>query len=234
MPGRSRPRAGHSMNWRVARRSNDLGLDSLLWTEGVMLQCRVFVLVALFGALSAAVEGQGVKVYRTDETPDPREVARILGSPSPGIDAREPEDQPPRTRGFKLAIPAAPSVRPKPQSSGASPSAAQPAAIALPIHFDFDSADLLPAARRQLDALAQGISLLDVDRRVVIEGHTDGVGSDEYNLELSRRRALAVKKYLVSVHGIDEARLQTLGLGKTRPLFDKNAPANRRVQFHGG
>ncbi|RZL95489.1 MAG: OmpA family protein [Variovorax sp.] len=204
-----------------------------------MLQCRVGAFIALLGALGSAVHGEDVRLYRADETPDPHEVARILNNGSRGLDAREFEDQTPRTRGFKLAAPATPSARSKVQSSGIQSGKTSPArdrsdAIALPIQFDFDSAELLPAARRQLDALAQGINLLDIERRVVIEGHTDGVGSDEYNLELSLRRAVAVRQYLVTVHGIHEARLQTLGLGKTRPLFDKNSPANRRVQFHGG
>jgi outer membrane protein OmpA-like peptidoglycan-associated protein len=71
---------------------------------------------------------------------------------------------------------------------------------------------------------------------VVIEGHTDATGSDDYNLSLSQRRAASVKQYLISVHGIDAARLEAVGLGKTRPLYaaDPFAPENRRVQFQGG
>jgi len=70
----------------------------------------------------------------------------------------------------------------------------------------------------------------------VVEGHTDAVGSDTYNLTLSQRRAAAVKEYLVSVHGIDAARLKDVGYGLFRPIegTDPLAAENRRVQFHGG
>jgi outer membrane protein OmpA-like peptidoglycan-associated protein len=61
------------------------------------------------------------------------------------------------------------------------------------------------------------------------------VGSDEYNLELSRARAHAVRDYLVQRHGIDPARLKTVGYGKQRPIEDSDpyAALNRRVQFRG-
>jgi outer membrane protein OmpA-like peptidoglycan-associated protein len=103
------------------------------------------------------------------------------------------------------------------------------------VQFKFDSADILPQARAQLDALAEGIRLLPASQRVIVEGHTDSTGSDAYNLQLSKRRALAVKMYLVSVHGIDESRLRAEGYGKYRPLSEENpyAAENRRVQFRG-
>jgi len=84
-------------------------------------------------------------------------------------------------------------------------------------------------------ALAQGIRLLPAIRSVMIQGHTDAVGSDFYNEELSQRRALAVKRYLVATHGIDPSRLRTMGVGKYEPLpgRDPFAPENRRVQFRG-
>jgi outer membrane protein OmpA-like peptidoglycan-associated protein len=110
------------------------------------------------------------------------------------------------------------------------------AALSLPVQFNFDSADILPAARPQLDALAEGIRRLGEDKRVVIEGHTDAAGSEAYNEQLSLRRAQAVKRYLVAVHHIDPARLKPMGLGKYAPLpgLDPMAGKNRRVQFRGG
>lgn len=111
-----------------------------------------------------------------------------------------------------------------------------PAALSLPVQFEFDSATILPSARGQLDALAEGIRLLPPGRRVVIEGHTDATGSDDYNQSLSQRRALAVKQYLVQTHGIEARRLQEVGVGKRRPIdgADPFAAENRRVQFRGG
>jgi RNA polymerase sigma-70 factor (ECF subfamily) len=96
------------------------------------------------------------------------------------------------------------------------------AALALPVQFSFDSADILPGARAQLDALAQGIRLLPALKTVVIEGHTDAVGSDQYNEQLSQRRAFAVKRYLVAEHHIDPSRLRAVGLGKYEPLPGKD------------
>jgi outer membrane protein OmpA-like peptidoglycan-associated protein len=111
----------------------------------------------------------------------------------------------------------------------------QPESIALPVQFAFDSADILPRARTQLDAVAQGIKLLPPSHSVLIEGHTDALGTHQYNLQLSRKRAEAVKRYLVSEHGLDAQRLKTIGFGEDRPLDGEDAskPENRRVQFRG-
>ena len=109
------------------------------------------------------------------------------------------------------------------------------AALSLPVHFAFGSADILPAAGTQLDALADGIKLLPPNSIVTVEGHTDAAGSDAYNLELSRVRARAVRDYLVQHHGIEAARLKTVGYGESRPIegSDPYAALNRRVQFRG-
>jgi outer membrane protein OmpA-like peptidoglycan-associated protein len=70
----------------------------------------------------------------------------------------------------------------------------------------------------------------------VVEGHTDAIGTDAYNIELSQRRAAAVKQYLVTVHGIEPERLKHIGFGKYRPIegADPFAAENRRVQFRPG
>lgn len=68
--------------------------------------------------------------------------------------------------------------------------------------------------------------------RLQVEGHTDALGSDEYNLLLSMRRAAAVANHLVQRHGIDPARLVVLGKGENEPLVENAFDAgNRRVQF---
>ncbi len=115
------------------------------------------------------------------------------------------------------------------------PARSQPESIALPVRFAFDSADILPQARAQLDAVAQGIKLLPPTNAVLIEGHTDALGTHAYNLQLSRKRAEAVKRYLVNEHGLDAQRLKTVGFGEDRPVDGEDAskPENRRVQFRG-
>ena len=72
------------------------------------------------------------------------------------------------------------------------------------------------------------------DLRLEIQGHTDDVGDDAKNLDLSQRRAESVKAYLVA-QGIDEGRLEAKGFGETVPIADNKTKAgraeNRRVEF---
>jgi OOP family OmpA-OmpF porin len=74
-----------------------------------------------------------------------------------------------------------------------------------------------------------------MDLRLSIEGHTDNVGDDAYNLQLSERRAAAVKAYLVGSLGVSGARLEVAGLGETRPVADNGTAEgqqqNRRVDL---
>jgi OOP family OmpA-OmpF porin len=66
------------------------------------------------------------------------------------------------------------------------------------------------------------------DTTAVIEGHTDEVGTDEYNVELSQRRANSVVDYLVDHSGIDRSRLKAVGYGKTRPVADNSTDEGKR------
>ena len=207
---------------------------------------KLLLISALLIAQAAwAAPKEEMLYYRDGVQIDPTEVSRILAGPV-------------RTRGLRL-LPEASRDEPSPtatlaassQSAGgggaakASPVAAaqvelaparsQPESIALPVQFAFDSADILPRARAQLDAVAEGIKLLPGSNRVLIEGHTDALGTHQYNLQLSRKRAEAVKRYLVTEHGLDAQRLKTIGFGEDRPMDGEDAskPENRRVQFRG-
>ena len=98
--------------------------------------------------------------------------------------------------------------------------------------FDFDKADLRPAAGVELDSLV--IFLKKYPKTELgIAGHTDNVGSDEYNLDLSERRAKAVFDYLIS-KGIPANRLGSKGFGESRPVADNTTEEgrqkNRRVE----
>lgn len=173
--------------------------------------------LTLLAVLAATLTGHAlageVLLFKAGETVDPMRVAAILG--------RGPETAPPvKFRSIRLVPDDAPR---------------EPAALALPVQFAFDSARLLPSAVSQLDALAQGIKLLPPEQRVVIEGHTDARGPEFYNVVLSGKRAAAVKNYLVLVHGIGEDRLKTVAKGEADP-YDRSRPEadeNRRVQFRG-
>jgi outer membrane protein OmpA-like peptidoglycan-associated protein len=106
-------------------------------------------------------------------------------------------------------------------------------AIDLQVQFIFDSAQLLPQGKRQLDQLALALN----DRQLQLSGfqlagHTDQQGDADYNLKLSLARAQAVKTYLVAVHGIAQERMQTVGFGfaHLRNPEQPYAAINRRVE----
>jgi len=107
-------------------------------------------------------------------------------------------------------------------------------AISLQILFDYDSADLSKEAKAQLDPIGHALASGELKGlKFKIEGHTDVVGSEDYNEQLSRRRADAVKQFLVDQYGIAYTALQTEGKGK-QDLADSANPTsevNRRVRI---
>lgn len=98
--------------------------------------------------------------------------------------------------------------------------------------FDTNSAELTPESRKMLDALGR---VMQAERlsshKFTIEGHADPRGGEQFNLELSRRRADAVVTYLSQAHGIDASRLEAVGKGQSDLLRPEQpeAPENRRV-----
>ena len=102
------------------------------------------------------------------------------------------------------------------------------------VQFEFDSFRLTDDAKAVLDRLA-GVLKNDLmkGKVVEIEGHTDAVGPDAYNLTLSQLRARSVRAYLIQEHGIAPERLPFVGKGETE-LYDSGHPTaavNRRVVF---
>jgi OmpA-OmpF porin, OOP family len=181
------------------------------------------IVAALLLSTSMAAQAGEVKVFRGSDTVDPGEVARILG-PVKMRTLRLLDDAPAGSIATSAATAAVAALE-----------ASRPSALSLPVPFGFDSADIMPSARPQLDAIAAGIRLLPATQKVVIEGHTDAVGTDLYNESLSQRRAQSVRRYLVTMHGIDPSRLEAVGMGEVSPLpgHDPLAGENRRVQFRG-
>lgn len=92
--------------------------------------------------------------------------------------------------------------------------------------FAFDEAELAPGAERKLQPLAAFLEE-HPDREVLVEGHTDAVGSEAYNRQLSERRALAVRNYLVR-QGIAPDRIETQGYGPQYPVAPNDTPAGRQ------
>ncbi len=132
-------------------------------------------------------------------------------------------DAPPRPRPA-AAAPVAPAPAPAPASK---------VTFSADTLFDFGKSVLKPEGKSSLDALVTRIKGINLDVAIAV-GHTDSVGSNEFNQRLSLARAESVKAYLVN-QGIDAARIRTEGKGESQPVAD-NATAegrakNRRVEI---
>jgi outer membrane protein OmpA-like peptidoglycan-associated protein len=173
---------------------------------------RRYVLLAAIGLLAAGIVAPATG--QTRSAPSPDEIIKSLTPTGPSG----------ATRGLRVG-PAAPGQ--------VAPSAPQPA-ISLTVRFATGSAGLTPQAIGVLDSLGKALS----DRALVgyrfrIEGHTDTVGTREYNKELSDRRAAAVVDYLANNFHVDRARVEAVGMGEDRLLVatpdQTPEPRNRRV-----
>lgn len=102
------------------------------------------------------------------------------------------------------------------------------------IPFDFDRWEIKQESFAILDAVAEVLQNHPEIRKVQIQGHTDDVGTDEYNQRLSERRAEAVRQHLIA-KGIDSARLDAIGFGRSKPLVletsEEARARNRRTEF---
>lgn len=102
-----------------------------------------------------------------------------------------------------------------------------------PVLFDYDSAQVNPSEQSKIEQAASYL-ISNTASQMVVEGHCDERGSNEYNLALGERRALAVRAYLIS-RGIDASRVQTKSFGEERPAamgHDESAwSQNRRAEF---
>ena len=113
-------------------------------------------------------------------------------------------------------------------------------ALSADVLFDFDKYNLKPAAVEALTKVATVLKSLG-RAPAIIEGHTDGKGSNAYNQRLSERRAQSVRDWFIKQGGIDARRLSARGFGKTRPVAPNTKPdgsddpegrqKNRRVEI---
>ena len=88
--------------------------------------------------------------------------------------------------------------------------------------FEFDKAVLKPEGKTAIDNLVVGkLAQLQTLQVVIVTGHTDRIGSAEYNLKLSKQRADAVRDYLVS-KGVDRTKIETIGMGEKEPVVQCN------------
>jgi outer membrane protein OmpA-like peptidoglycan-associated protein len=102
------------------------------------------------------------------------------------------------------------------------------------LEFENDKSIILKKSYGELESLTNML-LLREDLKIRLEGHTDNNGSDEYNMELSKNRVLAVKEFLVA-NGVEPDRIVTEWFGESKPIADNNSKdgqaKNRRVEMH--
>ena len=127
---------------------------------------------------------------------------------------------------------AAPPPPPAPEPEAAPEPEVRTITIRLNVEFEFDKAIVRAIYGDELEAIASAMKVHE-DIELVLEGHTDSKGNDDYNQKLSDRRAAAVKAKLVEDYGIPGSRISTVGYGESRPIAsndtDEGRARNRRV-----
>lgn len=129
--------------------------------------------------------------------------------------------------------PVAPTPAPEPVMAAAAAEPAQePIAevvrVELDVKFDFNKASVRKESYKDIQDLANFMQQYP-STRTVVEGHTDSVGTDQYNQRLSERRAQAVRHVLVDQYGVASNRVDAVGYGESRPIADNATEAGRQL-----
>jgi OOP family OmpA-OmpF porin len=139
--------------------------------------------------------------------------------------------------GHAVFDPPRPTPPPPPPTPSPTPTLPPPSSkriVLRGVNFDFDKDDIRPDSRPILNAAVKILNE-NVGVRVAVEGHTDAIGTEEYNEQLSLRRAEVVYRYFVN-HGIDPERMEVVGYGESRPVASNETPSgraqNRRTELH--
>ncbi|MDT4291940.1 OmpA family protein [Methylomonas sp. MO1] len=168
------------------------------------------LLLSLVFTESAAAEEINLK----SRAPTKDEIIEAL---KPGMESGE--------KGLTRGI----SIRPKDKTANTGSKA-----ISLEIQFAFNSAQLTDEAVKQLTPVAEALVSGDLENlKFLVEGYTDAKGTDEYNKDLSLRRAATVRDFFVAEHGLAASRIQFSGHGEQGLLDPANpySAANRRVRI---
>ena len=190
----------------------------------------VTISAALLMTAGLAVAGDTVSADQILGALKPKPVTRGLSAGSPQVDAAAQAKE----TGFVNTLR---NRKTRSLSLGERQEIAELAAtkpkIDLEIQFDYNSADISKGSTSAVQELGKALSSPDLKGSTfVVAGHTDAIGGEVYNQELSERRADTIKKYLTEKYGIAGANLVTVGYGESRPK-DANVPmdpTNRRVQ----
>jgi OOP family OmpA-OmpF porin len=163
-------------------------------------------LVLLFSLMTGCAHEK----LRNDFEPPPPTPDQIVEAPQAAVKEVEPAE---------AVLEPVPAAEPTPER--------MKYCISLNIEYDINKADIRPQYNDEVARVGDFMKKYPTTT-AVIEGHTDEVGSDDYNMQLSQRRAESVVKALVDNFGIDPARLSAKGYGKTRPIADNSTDAGRQ------
>lgn len=202
----------------------------------------LFLAILVVPAVSAFLFGCPKKVVKTDTAPQPR-VSELVGvtrpapAPVPGGDSgvRQPTDRQTEeqrtaqllaSRGEDIPIKESPVmefVEPAPEDR----------IVLRPIYFEYNKSNIRPEYQPALENISKWMDKKG-EAQLLVEGHCDERGTDEYNLALGERRALAVRRYLVAL-GVPSDRVHTISYGEEKPTVpgsDESAwSKNRRAEF---
>lgn len=155
--------------------------------------------------------------------PAPTSVAMNEAAPPPAPPVIA-EETPPKTENVVTPVVQVPAAEPTPEK--------MKYCVSLNIEYDIKSADIRPQYRDEVARVGDFLSKYPTTS-AVIEGYADEVGTDDYNMQLSQRRAASVVQYLIDNFGIAPTRLSAKGYGKSRPIADNGTDAgkqkNRRI-----
>jgi OOP family OmpA-OmpF porin len=156
-------------------------------------------------------------------------VEKVFLEPKPAELKKEPE---------KAAAPAPPPPPPPPQMEEMKKEAEAATEVEkaivekgrakLLVEFDFDKAVVKPVYDKEIEKLANVMKKYP-DLNIVVEGHTDSIGTKQYNERLSQRRADAIKEVMVKKFGIDTARIKAIGYGFAKPVASNKTKEGRQL-----
>lgn len=182
--------------------------------------------ILLLALQVSPLQAEQVQMY--DRPPSAAEMGNLLfGQPR-----NEQATSGIKMRGLNFTPKAKASVDYIPQTSSS-----ERTSVGLPIEFAYNSTEIMSKSRPFLEEVGKMLNMPDFsNKRLIIEGHTDAKGSDEYNQILSEHRARAVRDFLMQNYGVSSDRLVASGIGESRPLpgRDPYDQVNRRVQFYSG
>ena len=205
---------------------------------------RVFFTILMVPAMGALLLGCPKKITKTDATPQPR-VKETVGvtrpTPSPGPSGgagaitkpptdRQSEEQ--RTAQLLASRGEDIPIKESPTMEFVEP-AAEDRGVLQPIYFEYNKSNIRPEYQPVLENISKWL-VKKVGSQLLIGGHCDERGTDENNLALGERRALAVRRYLIAL-GVASDRVHTISYGEEKPAVHGSDEAawskNRRAEF---